>query len=92
MSAGWIERILLVLGMTGCDRIVTEPPPPPSRYEVTVAPPGARGARAAGTEAASKPPILAAPGRSPDSVAPDAEDESLAPDAGALNAEKGVPL
>jgi hypothetical protein len=57
MSAGWIEVRLLVLGLgvAGCETILAEPPPPPSRHDVPAAPPGARGARAAGTEAAPKP-------------------------------------
>jgi len=56
---GW--RLLCLLALSGCERIVAEPPPPPSRHEIAIAPPGARGARAAGTEAAPKPPTLGVP-------------------------------
>jgi hypothetical protein len=47
--------LVLSLGVAGCETIVAEPPPPPSRNDIPAAPPGARGARAAGTEAAPKP-------------------------------------
>jgi len=40
----------------GCRSQPAEPAPPPARFELIIAPPGARGARAAGTDAAPPPP------------------------------------
>ena len=56
-----INRTLARLGcallpaVAACHSQPTEPAPPPANYEVASAAPGARGARAAGTDAA--PPI-----------------------------------
>ncbi|MEO6598814.1 MAG: hypothetical protein ABIQ16_03010 [Polyangiaceae bacterium] len=55
------HRSLLMAGgfavaMTGCHSQAVEPPPPPATFELAVAPPGARGARAAGTDAAPPAP------------------------------------
>jgi hypothetical protein len=47
---------LLFVGLGACRAQATDPAPPPARFELAVAPPGARGARAAGTDAAPPPP------------------------------------
>jgi hypothetical protein len=65
----------VVLALAGCHSQSSEPPPPPATYELAVAPPGARGARAAGTDAAPPPP---SEGELPDpgsDVTPEPEDE-----------------
>ena len=48
----------LLCGLAACRSQPAEPAPPPASYELAIAPPGARGARAAGTDAA--PPPLSA--------------------------------
>jgi len=50
--------LLLTLSVlvSGCRSQPTEPAPPPASFELVQAPPGARGARAAGTDAAPPPP------------------------------------
>lgn len=76
------------LGLAACHSQSADPAPAPASYELTVAPPGARGARAAGTDAAPAPPTegeLAEPG----SEAPD--DPEPEPDAGTA-ADGGAPL
>jgi hypothetical protein len=91
MSAGWIEVPLFVLGLglAGCEVIVAEPPPPPSRNDIPSAPPGARGARAAGTEAAPKPFSRGSDGAGE----PEPGEEELPPaDAGTERQGKEVPL
>lgn len=47
----------LALSLAACPAAPTEPPPPPRKAEVLPAPPNARGARAAGTDAAPKPEL-----------------------------------
>lgn len=74
------HRILLVaagiaVAMTGCHSQAAEPPPPPATFELAVAPPGARGARAAGTDGAPPAPTegeLIEPG----TAEPEPEEES----------------
>ena len=44
------------LGSSGCDKAPVDPPLPPPKFEVAPAPPGALGAKAAGTDAAPAPP------------------------------------
>jgi hypothetical protein len=64
-----------LLALVGCRSQPSEPPPPPASYEITSAAPGARGARAAGTDAAPPAPDergLAAP----DPGDPSGDDES----------------
>jgi hypothetical protein len=46
----------LLVGLGACHSQPADPAPPPARFELAVAPPGARGARAAGTDAAPPPP------------------------------------
>ena len=53
--AGWAY---LWFAMTACRAEPVEPAPPPAGDDLVIAPPGARGARAAGTEGA--PPAPAA--------------------------------
>ena len=77
--------------LAGCRSPTSEPAPPPASYELASAPPGARGARAAGTDAAPPQPtegMLAEPGgaeEEEEEAEPEAEPESdggLNPDAG----------
>jgi hypothetical protein len=48
--------LVLALAFSACRSRPVEPAPAPARFELVVAPPGARGARAAGTDAAPPPP------------------------------------
>jgi hypothetical protein len=50
------RSLWLWLSLSACRSQPIEPPPPPARFELIVAPLGARGARAAGTDAAPPPP------------------------------------
>jgi hypothetical protein len=64
--------------MTGCHSQTAEPPPPPATFELAVAPPGARGARAAGTDAAPPAPTegeLTDPGTADPEPEPEPEEE-----------------
>jgi hypothetical protein len=74
--------------VSACHSQSAEPPPPPATFELAVAPPGARGARAAGTDAA--PP---APGEGeladPSAAEPEQDPEPEEEDAG--GAEGGAP-
>jgi hypothetical protein len=76
----------VALAMTGCHSQSAEPPPPAATFELAVAPPGARGARAAGTDAAPPAPSEgelgepAAPDPEPD---PEPEEEDGGPEGGA---------
>jgi hypothetical protein len=75
--------------LAACRSPAPDPAPAPASYELASAPPGARGARAAGTDAAPPPPSegVLEPGTDEDEEAegePDAGSESdagLAPDA-----------
>lgn len=81
-----------VLLLGACRSPAPDPAPPPASYELAPAPPGARGARAAGTDAAPPPPsegVLHVPGTDDeDEAEPEEEDAgaegdaSAAPDAG----------
>lgn len=51
----WLLWVVL-LSAVACEEHAAEPPLPPPKYEVAPAPPGALGARAAGTDAAPAPP------------------------------------
>lgn len=100
MNAGWIERTApaLLLALASCERIVPEPPPPASRHDVAPAPPGALGARAAGTDSAPKPPgWRSSLGSESDSAEPEeeglVEPEPVPPPGGPVpNPGTGVPL
>ncbi len=48
--------LIITLALSACHSQVAEPPPAPATFELAVAPPGARGARAAGTDAAPPAP------------------------------------
>jgi hypothetical protein len=85
---------LLPALLVDCHSVSVEPAPPPVNYELVIAPPGARGARAAGTDAAPPAPTereLAGPDEADD---PDEDDtEGGVGDAGALtDASPGVAL
>ena len=94
-TPGSISCLLLVFGLAGCRSQVVEPAPPPARYELVIAPPGARGARAAGTDAAPAPPseVGAAepdePGESDDETDGGAETDA---DPSAPDSDGGVAL
>jgi hypothetical protein len=79
----------LLIGLPACRSQVAEPAPAPARFELIAAPTGARGARAAGTDAA--PPLPAALGApDPDEPPePDEDDSGSDPDAGAPTSDDG---
>ena len=83
----WLWSLLLV----ACHSPAPDPAPAPASYELASAPPGARGARAAGTDAAPPRPsegVLGEPGTAeededePDPDAGSESDAGLVPDAG----------
>lgn len=86
-------RLPLLLGfvvaLTGCPAVPSEPPPPPSKAEIAIAPPHALGALAAGTDAAPRPdasPVLGDDDTSPAPAVPGlppAVPPAATPDAGA---------
>ena len=81
--------------LPGCRTQPTEPPPPPASYDIVSAAPGARGGRAAGTDAAPPAPAeheLAAP--DPGDLGGDEESDGGTPsDAGlSTDAAPGVAL
>ena len=82
--------------LAACRSPASEPAPPPANYELASAPPGARGARAAGTDAAPPPPsegLLGAPGTDGDEDAEPEADAGAETDAGlAVDAGPGVAL
>ena len=85
LAAAW-------LALPACHSQAADPPPPPASYELAVAPPGARGARAAGTDAAPAPPTegeIAEPGAEvPDEPEPE-DDGGAAQDGGGLAPDAG---
>jgi len=89
-----ILNLLMACALPACHSQPSEPAPPPARYELTMAPPGARGARAAGTDAAPPPPTeLGTPEPDEPSDSDDDETDAGEPDAGAAVADDGgVPL
>lgn len=80
---------LVCLALCGCPAAPSDPPPPPRKAELVAAPPNARGARAAGTDAAPKPELGVLLGEGmpavpeteppPDGGAPDASPPGVAP-------------
>jgi hypothetical protein len=92
--------LLLWLGslgvLTSCRSPTSEPAPPPASYELASAPPGARGARAAGTDAAPPQPgegVLGEPGEDEEEEAEPETDPGTESDAGlAPDAAGGVAL
>jgi len=77
----WASCFLLA---ASCRSEPSEPPPPPAHYELVVAPPNARGARAAGTDAA--PPLPSELGL----AEPDDPDNSEEGDGDAGESEAGA--
>ena len=87
-----LKTLFLITGwpfVVGCPTQVPDPPPPPSKPEISTAPPEALGAMAAGTDAAprpeldepllpSVPPLLAPPGGRDAGAAPN-DGGALAP-------------
>jgi hypothetical protein len=70
--------------LSGCERLVPDPPPPAERFEIPAAPPAARGAHAAGIE-----PPLRLP--NPHGIWSDAPEEGTAEeDAESEPAEAGA--
>jgi hypothetical protein len=85
----------LALALSACRTQASEPAPPPARFELVVAPPGARGARAAGTDAAPPPPSeLGAPDPEEPGESDDDADGGSESDGGgaAPDADGGVAL
>jgi len=96
MKRACLALLLGSLTLCGCPSASTEPPPPPRKPEITVAPPHALGALAAGTDAAPRPYATlpgtdaepppsapAVPSEVPDAGAPGATPApQAAPDAG----------
>jgi hypothetical protein len=85
----------LALAVSACRSQATEPAPAPARFELVVAPPGARGARAAGTDAAPPPPSeLGVPDPDEPGEADDDADGGPAIDGGVAmpDADGGVTL
>ena len=87
----------LALSLGACRSPTADPAPPPASYELAPAPPGARGARAAGTDAAPPPPsegVLHVPGTDDeDEAEPEESDAGSESDAGlAPDAAGGVAL
>jgi hypothetical protein len=76
--------VVLLLGLSACRSQPAEPAPAPARFELVVAPPGARGARAAGTDAA--PPAPTEIGNSD----PDEQDDPEVDTDGGSEADGGV--
>ena len=58
--------LTLSLLLAACRSPAPDPAPPPASYELATAPPGARGARAAGTDAAPPPPSAGVLGEAAD--------------------------
>ena len=76
--------IAMLFSCAGCRSQSVDPAPPPATFELAVAAPGARGARAAGTDAAPPAPRegeLNDPGVEPDPE-PEPEAEPEESDAG----------
>ena len=70
------------VGLCACRSQAADPAPPPAHFELAVAPPGARGARAAGTDAAPPPPSeLGASDPDEPGEADEAADGGTEPDA-----------
>lgn len=76
----------ITLALSSCHSRNSEPPPPPATFELAVAPPGARGARAAGTDAAPPAPSegeLNEPGTADPEPEPEPDPDPDPDDAGA---------
>jgi len=73
---------LACFGLSACRSPAAEPAPPPASYDLVAAPPGALGARAAGTDGAPRPPDEGVLGETP---ADDGEDPEPETDSGLDN-------
>ena len=95
-AARWLWSCLPPMLLAACRSPASEPAPPPASYELASAPPGARGARAAGTDAAPPPPsegVLDEPGMDDEDEAEPDSDAGSESDAGlAADAAGGVAL
>jgi hypothetical protein len=77
----------LVLGtaiwlLGGCPALPVDPPPPPRKAEIAIAPPHALGALAAGTDAAPHPDMTPPGGEVVEPDAPEPAPSGSAPDGG----------
>jgi hypothetical protein len=93
----WLGSLSSALLVGACRSPAPDPAPSPASYELAPAPPGARGARAAGTDAAPPPPsegVLHVPGTDDeDDAEPEEVDAGSESDAGlAPDAAGGVAL
>ena len=82
LARTWARSSFAALLLGACRSPASEPAPPPASYELAAAPPGARGARAAGTDAAPPRPsegTLNEPGNDEDEEGEGSEPD---PDAG----------
>lgn len=78
--------------LTGCPSTSTEPPPPPRKPEIPVAPPRALGALAAGTDAAPRPDVTLPGGEAePDAPTPPSAPTPPTPEDSATPPEKPAP-
>jgi hypothetical protein len=96
VKPSFVPLVSSLLLFTGCRSPAPDPAPPPASYELAAAPPGARGARAAGTDAAPPAPsegVLHVPGTDDEDEAEPEEDAGAESDAGvAPDAAGGVTL
>lgn len=82
---------VLLAALSGCHSQPVEPAPAPASYEIASAAPGARGARAAGTDAAPPMPTNERELAEPDNDETDTDDGEggLPLDGGAMSADAG---
>jgi hypothetical protein len=80
--------LVCVSALTACEHLTPDPPPPVAEFEVPPAPPGARGAHAAGIEPPLRLPT--GPGPWPDSPSePGAPEEESEAEPGTPHADPG---
>jgi hypothetical protein len=84
-----VPWFVLLIGLPACRSQVAEPAPAPARFELVSAPPGARGARAAGTDAAPPPPTELGTPDPDEAPEPDEDDSGSDTDAGAPTSDDG---
>lgn len=87
MTRAACAATFVLVAFAGCRSQPAEPPPPTASFDLAVAPPGARGARAAGTDAAPPTPSegeLGDPGAAEPEPEPEPEEEDAGgPEGGA---------